>query len=46
MLPMILLSVAVMIESTPGGPPPKWIASFVLALLALLSLVVGWPHHA
>lgn len=44
MVPSILLALAVIILSTPGGPPFKSWASFVLALVALLMVVVGWPR--
>lgn len=44
MLATILLCIAVLILSTPGGPPFKSWASFALALIALLSVVIGWPH--
>lgn len=44
MLPLILTIVAVLILSMPGGPPQKAYASFALALVALLSVVIGWPR--
>lgn len=43
-LALILLSIAVIILSVPGGPPYKSWASFALALVALLSVVLGWPR--
>jgi hypothetical protein len=43
-LALILTIVAVLILSTPGGPPYKSWAASALALIALLAVVLGWPR--
>jgi hypothetical protein len=40
----ILVCVGGIILATPGGPPYKSWAAFALFLIALLSVVIGWPR--